>query len=53
VTIHQSTEDDTVLFHIPFGTDMNDDLLTNILTEAAKGVDYSRFLMEIKYDSAM
>ena len=53
VPVHRSTEDDTVLFHIPFGMDMDDDLLTNALTEAAKGVDYSRFIIEIKYDSAM
>jgi len=53
VTIHRSTENDTVLFHIPFGRDIDDDLLTNALIETAKGVDYSRFLMEIKYDSSM
>ena len=53
VTIHRSTEDDTVQFHIPFGTEMDDNLLKNVLTEAAKSVDYSRFLMEIKYDSVM
>ena len=53
MTVHRSTEYDTVLFHIPFGADTDDDFLINVLIEAAKGVDYSKFLMEFKYDSAM
>lgn len=53
VAFHRSTDLDTVSFHIPFGANMDENLMTNVLTEAANGIDYSRFLTEVTYDSVI